>query len=133
LSWLPPYWADLFGVSGTIHHDGEYTDDEDPLDVARREFGEELGRPLDTDDLTPLGEVRQSGGKIVVAWAAEGDLDPNHMESNTFTMEWPKGSGEMREFPEIDRAEWVDVDIARHKLVKGQVPLLDRLIEALAS
>lgn len=125
-----PFWAKKDDRAWTIPK-GEYADDEDPLDVARREFGEELGSAVPTDALVSLGEIRQSGGKVVLAWAAEGDLDPNHMESNTFEIEWPKGSGEMREFPEIDRAAWVDLDTARAKLVKGQVELLDRLLESL--
>lgn len=125
-----PFWARRDDRAWTIPK-GEYTEGEDPLEVARREFAEELGEPLPADELLPLGEVTQSGGKTVVAWAAEGDLDPNHLESNTFEMEWPKGSGRMQEFPEIDRAAWVDVETARAKLVKGQVELLDRLLEAL--
>lgn len=125
-----PFWANKDARAWTIPK-GEYGGDEDPLTVARREFSEELGSPVPTHDLLELGEVRQSGGKAVVAWAAEGDLDPSRIESNTFTIEWPRSSGRMREFPEVDRAEWVDVETARHKLVEGQVPLLDRLLDGL--
>ena len=76
--------------------------------------------------------MRQSGGKRVVAWALEGDLDPATVTSNTFTLEWPPRSGRQQEFPEIDRADWFALDAARAKLVKGQVPLLDALAEKLA-
>jgi predicted NUDIX family NTP pyrophosphohydrolase len=80
----------------------------------------------------PLGEVRQSGGKRLTAWAAEGDLDAAAAVSNTFSLEWPPRSGRVQEFPEIDRAAWLTVDEAREKLVAGQVPLLDRLLDLLA-
>jgi predicted NUDIX family NTP pyrophosphohydrolase len=80
----------------------------------------------------PLGEVRQSGGKRLTAWAAEGDLDAAAAVSNTFALEWPPRSGRVQEFPEIDRAAWLTVDEARGKLVAGQVPLLDRLLDLLA-
>lgn len=125
-----PFWAKKDTGAWTIPK-GEYDPDEDPLEVARREFEEELGSMVPTEELTELGEVKQSGGKSVVAWAAEGDIDPSSIESNTFTLEWPRGSGRTREFPEVDRAEWVDVDTAREKLVKGQVELLDRLLRSL--
>jgi predicted NUDIX family NTP pyrophosphohydrolase len=109
---------------------GEYLDGADPVEEARREFMEEIGQEPPSGELIPLGEVRQSGGKRVVAWAVEGDLDVSGgIESNTFTMEWPPRSGQMQEFPEIDRAEWFDLDTARRKLVKGQAPFLDALVE----
>lgn len=114
---------------------GEYTDDEDPLAAARREFTEELGSPLAlaVPDAEPLdlGEIRQKSGKRVRAWALEGDLDAEQARSNTFSMQWPPRSGRMQEFPEVDRAEWFGLDEAREKLNPAQVPLLDRLAEAL--
>ena len=110
---------------------GEYLTDEDPLARAEVEFEEELGRPAPGGDRVDLGEVRQAGGKRVRAWALEGDLDVDSMTSNTFDMEWPRGSGVMRSFPEVDRAAWFLFDQARIKLVNGQLPLLDRLADAL--
>jgi predicted NUDIX family NTP pyrophosphohydrolase len=83
-------------------------------------------------EFVPLGEIRQSGGKVLTVWAAEGDLDADATTSNTFELEWPPRSGQVQQFPEVDRAAWVTVDVARTKLVKGQVPLLDRLLEVLA-
>lgn len=117
---------------------GEYTDDEDPLAAARREFAEELGSPptpptLAVPDAEPLdlGEIRQKSGKRVRAWALEGDLDVERARSNTFSMQWPPRSGRMQEFPEVDRAQWFGLDEAREKLNPDQVPLLDRLTQAL--
>jgi predicted NUDIX family NTP pyrophosphohydrolase len=111
---------------------GEYLDGADPVEEARREFTEEIGQEPPSGEWIPLGEVRQSGGKRVVAWAVEGDVDASAVESNTFTMEWPPRSGRMQEFPEVDRAEWFDLDTARLKLVKGQVPFLDLLVEKIS-
>jgi predicted NUDIX family NTP pyrophosphohydrolase len=106
---------------------GEYGPDEDPRSVALREFHEEMGSPLPSTDLVPLGTVQQSRSKRVTAWAAQGDFDAARSVSNTFTMEWPPGSGREQEFPEIDRAEWVDLATARERLIPGQIPLLDAL------
>jgi predicted NUDIX family NTP pyrophosphohydrolase len=106
---------------------GEYEDDEEPFTAAQREFQEETGSPAPSGPAIELGEVRQSSRKRTVAWAIESDFDPASVRSNTFTLEWPKGSGEQREFPEIDRAEWFDTDTARKKLVKGQIPRIDAL------
>jgi predicted NUDIX family NTP pyrophosphohydrolase len=106
---------------------GEYEEDEEPFTAAQREFREETGSAPPAGPAIELGEVRQSSRKRIVAWAIEGDFDPATVRSNTFTLEWPKGSGEQREFPEIDRAEWFDIDTARTKLVKGQIPLIDAL------
>jgi predicted NUDIX family NTP pyrophosphohydrolase len=109
---------------------GEYADGEEALLAARREFEEELGSPL-PDGAAPveLGEVRQRGGKVVVAWAVEGDLDATAAHSNTFELEWPPRSGRRQEFPEIDRAEWFALARAREKLLPAQVAFLDRLEE----
>jgi predicted NUDIX family NTP pyrophosphohydrolase len=124
-----PFWAKKDAGAWSIPK-GEYGPGEDPFEVAQREFLEELGSPVPSSSFLPLGEVRQSGGKVLTVWAAEGDLEVTTAVSNTFTLEWPPRSGRMQEFPEIDRAAWVTVDSARDLLVKGQVPLLDRLLEA---
>ncbi len=112
---------------------GEYEADEQPLQTALREYAEEIGTPPPAGEPLPLGEVRQRNGKIVTAWALEGDLDVAMVQSNTFEMEWPPRSGRRQSFPEIDRAEWCTVDQARPRMISGQAPLLDRLAEALAA
>jgi predicted NUDIX family NTP pyrophosphohydrolase len=127
-----PFWARKDAGAWSIPK-GEYAEGEDPFEAACREFGEELGHPVPATEFTPLGEVAQSGGKRVLAWAAEGDLDPAAAVSNTFELEWPRGSGVVRTFPEVDRVAWYGVAEARSRLVKGQVPFLDRLLELLAS
>jgi predicted NUDIX family NTP pyrophosphohydrolase len=126
-----PFWAKRDDGGWSIFK-GEYGDGEDPLAAARREFQEETGSPAPAGETLELGEVRQSGGKRVVAWAIEAQFDPATVRSNTFSIEWPPRSGRSQEFPEIDRAEWFDLATARRKLVKGQVPLLDVLAAALA-
>lgn len=108
---------------------GEYEPGETAEAAARREFGEELGLPVPAGDLVELGEIKQSSGKIVTVWALEGDLDPALVVPGTFEMEWPRGSGVLREFPEIDRVAWFDLATAREKLVKAQQAFLDRLAE----
>jgi predicted NUDIX family NTP pyrophosphohydrolase len=126
-----PFWARKDNAAWSISK-GEFTSEEDPLAAARREFAEETGLPLDGAFL-PLGDVRQSGGKTVHAWAIEAPgLAPERVSSNTFELEWPPRSGKTAEFPEIDRAEWFSLATAREKLVKGQVALLERLERALA-
>ncbi|MEU4746922.1 NUDIX domain-containing protein, partial [Actinosynnema sp. NPDC023658] len=94
----------------------------------RREFAEELGVPVPDGEWVPLGEVRQSGGKVVTAWAVAGDLDPDRVVPGTFTLEWPRGSGQLREYPEVDRVAWFPLVQARVKVVKAQRELLDRLV-----
>ena len=126
-----PYWEKKDLGAWSIPK-GEYDDAEDPRACALREFEEELGAPPPEGDLAALGTATQSGGKVVTAWAVEGDLDPAGARSNTFTLEWPPRSGRQQEFPEIDRADWFALDAARAKLVKGQVPLVDALAEKLA-
>ena len=124
-----PYWARKDAGAWTIPK-GEYDDGEVPLATALREFEEEIGTPvpaLHLAELADLGEVRQSGGKIVHAWAVEGDLDPANAVSNTFEIEWPPKSGRMQTFPELDRVAWFDLATARSLIVVGQRPLLDRL------
>jgi predicted NUDIX family NTP pyrophosphohydrolase len=110
---------------------GEYGDDEDALQAARREFAEELGSPAPEGEPLELGEIRQKSGKRVIAWALPGDLDAGRITSNTFTMQWPPRSGRMQEFPEVDRAQWFGLEEAREKLNPAQVALLDRLAESL--
>jgi len=105
---------------------GEYSDGEDPLDAARREFEEELGSAVPTGAAEDLGEIRQRSGKRVHCWAIAGDLDENEVVSNTVDFEWPPRSGRIIEIPEVDRAEWFGLDTAREKINAGQVPLLDR-------
>jgi predicted NUDIX family NTP pyrophosphohydrolase len=121
-----PFWARKDEGAWSIIK-GEYDEGEDAYAAARREFEEETGSPAPQGRPLELGEVRQRNGKRVTAWAIEGDLDPSQVRSNTFSIEWPRGSGEQREFPEIDRAEWFDLAIARRKIVNGQLPLLEAL------
>jgi predicted NUDIX family NTP pyrophosphohydrolase len=106
---------------------GEVTPGEELLAVARREFTEETGHPLPDGPPVELGQIRQRSGKLVMAWAVEGDLDPATAVSNTFEMEWPPGSGRMQAFPEIDRVGWFDLAEARRRIKAAQVPFLDRL------
>ena len=101
--------------------------DEEALAAARREFAEEMGSPPPDGPLHELGEIRQRNGKIVTAWAIEAGFDVTTVVSNTFEMEWPPRSGRMQECPEIDAAEWFPLEVARVKLVKGQLPMLDAL------
>ncbi|WP_055594149.1 NUDIX domain-containing protein [Streptomyces hirsutus] len=108
---------------------GEYDAGETAWDAARREFEEELGLPPPDGEAVPLGEVRQSGGKTVTAWAVEGDLDPAAVVPGTFRMEWPPKSGRMQEFPELDRVQWLALDRARELVVSAQAAFLDRLAE----
>jgi predicted NUDIX family NTP pyrophosphohydrolase len=106
---------------------GEPDGDDELLAVARREFLEETGHPPPDGPPLVLGSIQQKGGKVVHAWALEGDLDPADAQSNTFEMEWPPRSGRMQSFPEIDRAEWFTLDDAREKLNPAQAEFLDRL------
>jgi len=106
---------------------GEADPGEELRAVARREFAEETGSQPPDGPMLELGEIRQKGGKIVVAWALAGDLDPATAQSNTFEMEWPPRSGRRRAFPEIDRVEWFGLEAARTKILPAQVPFLDRL------
>jgi predicted NUDIX family NTP pyrophosphohydrolase len=126
-----PFWARKDHGAWSIPK-GEHGDDEAPLDCARREFAEETGTVLPEGALVALGEVRQRGGKRVLVWAAEGDLDPASVRSNTFEIEWPPRSGRRQEFPEIDRAAWFGLEEARERLLAAQAPFLDRLGEFLA-
>jgi len=121
-----PFWATKDDGAWSIPK-GEHDADEDPLAVAHREFEEELGSPVPAGHLVPLGAVRVTSAKVLAVWAVEGDLDATATRSNTFELEWPPRSGRLQEFPEIDRAAWFGLPEARTKLLKGQVPFLDRL------
>jgi predicted NUDIX family NTP pyrophosphohydrolase len=121
-----PIWAKRDAGAWSIPK-GEPEAGEDPLTAARREFAEELGGVVD-GTFIPLTPVRQAGGKVVHAWAIEADFDATSVASNTFSMEWPPRSGRQQIFPEIDRAEWFALDVARQKILAGQAPLLDELI-----
>lgn len=126
-----PFWARRDEGAWSFPK-GEYADGEDPLAAARREFAEELGVEPPDGEVVPLGEVRQKAGKVVIAFAVEGDLDVGAIVSNTFEMEWPRGSRRVRAFPEVDRAGWFTPEVARTKLVAAQVELVDRLSAHLA-
>jgi predicted NUDIX family NTP pyrophosphohydrolase len=126
-----PLWASREARAWSIVK-GEYEEGEEPLAAAHREFREETGAEPPDGPALELGEVRQSGGKRVLAWAIEGDFDPAALRPGTFTMQWPPHSGQMQEFPEIDRVRWCETAIARELLVAGQIVLLDRLEELLA-
>ncbi|CCQ47884.1 NUDIX domain protein [Pseudarthrobacter siccitolerans] len=121
-----PFWARKDTHAWSIPK-GEYMQGEDPLAAALREFAEEVGTPPPAAEYECLGEFRQPSGKIITVFAAEQDFRPERIESNTFPMEWPKGSGRIQHFPEIDDARWFSEEEARLKLVKGQVPVLDAL------
>jgi predicted NUDIX family NTP pyrophosphohydrolase len=127
-----PFWAKKDDRGWSIPK-GEYQPEEDPLAAAKREFAEEIGSEPPEGDMIELGEHRQPSGKRIIAWAIEGDFDPAEVRSNTFEAEWPPRSGKTAEFPEIDRAAWFDLATAEQKLVRGQVPFLDALEEALRS
>jgi predicted NUDIX family NTP pyrophosphohydrolase len=126
-----PFWARKDDGAWSIPK-GEYTEPEDPWLAARREFREEIGLDVPDGPRVEFAPVKQPGGKIVTAFAVHGDLDVTDTVSNTFELEWPRGSGRIREYPEIDRVAWLSVAQARSKLLKGQQPLLDRLVELVA-
>jgi predicted NUDIX family NTP pyrophosphohydrolase len=124
-----PMWARRDEGAWSIPK-GEYEPGEDPLAAARREFEEELGVAAPDGPVTDLGEVRQKSGKLVRAWAVEGDLDADRIVSNTCMVQWPPRSGKLIEIPEVDRAEWLEVERARPKINPAQEALLDRLLDA---
>lgn len=125
-----PFWAKKDLGAWSIPK-GEYPPEEDALMAARREFSEETGCVFQ-GDLLPLTPLRQPSGKLIAAWAFQGDCDAGVSRSNTFSMEWPPGSGRQREFPEVDRAGWFTLDEARAKIIPGQVGFLEELEEILA-
>jgi predicted NUDIX family NTP pyrophosphohydrolase len=120
-----PFWARKDLGAWSIPK-GEFSAPEEPLAAAIREFQEETGLTIDGAFL-PLPERTQRGGKIVHAWAVEGDLDPGQIRSNTFLLEWPRGSGRQKEFPEVDRAEWFELPEAKRRILAGQAGFLDDL------
>jgi predicted NUDIX family NTP pyrophosphohydrolase len=124
-----PFWAKKDDGAWSIPK-GEYTDGEDPWAAARREFEEELGKSPPDGPRIDLPPLKQPSGKIITAFLVRGDLDLEGTASNTFELEWPKGSGKVREYPEIDRVDWFSVTAARSKLLKGQRSLLDHLVAA---
>ena len=121
-----PFWAKKDLGAWSLAK-GEFEPPEDALEAAKREFAEETGFEV-TGALTALTPRKQPSGKTVHAWAVEADYDPAAVRSNTFEMEWPRCSGRQREFPEIDRAAWFDIDEARRRLLPGHVPFLDELV-----
>jgi len=124
-----PFWSRRDAASWTLPK-GEIDEGEDPLAAACREFAEETGF-VATPPFLPLGELRQKSGKRISAWAFEGDADPSRLHSNLFEMEWPPRSGRLKEFPEVDRVQWYDLETAAAKLIAGQVPFLAALEEQL--
>jgi predicted NUDIX family NTP pyrophosphohydrolase len=153
-----PFWRNKDAGTWSIPK-GEYADNENPLEAAKREFQEEtgivphipisssagaplpvfeggspvplLGHPAFQGEFLSLGEVKQTGGKLVTAWALEGDCDPSAIRSNTVSLEWPPKSGRQQQFPEVDRAAWFSLPEARQQILKSQLPLLDRLMATL--
>lgn len=121
-----PFWAGREAAAWSIPK-GEYEPGEEPAAAARREFEEELGLPVPDGAWVSLGEARQSSGKTVTIWAVEAELDPAKAVPGTFTMEWPRGSGVQREFPEMDRFAWCTPDEAAERLVAGQRVFVERL------
>jgi predicted NUDIX family NTP pyrophosphohydrolase len=126
-----PYWAKKDLGAWSVPK-GEYGPDEDPLAAARREFSEETGFPPPEGPYLPLVPRKQPGGKVVSAWAVEGDLDPDQMRSGNFSMEWPPRSGRTAEFPEADRGGWFGLDEARERIARGQAGFLGDLLDKLA-
>jgi predicted NUDIX family NTP pyrophosphohydrolase len=121
-----PFWKNKDAGSWSIPK-GEFTDDESPLEAARRELEEETSLHLDGAFIA-LDPIRQKSGKMVYAWALEADIDPGEIKSNTFEMEWPPRSGKQQEFPEIDRAEWFSLLHFREKMIESQAALVDQLV-----
>jgi predicted NUDIX family NTP pyrophosphohydrolase len=121
-----PFWAKRDDGAWSIPK-GELKDGEDPLSAAKREFTEETGFTPTCGEILPLEPIRQPGGKLVYAWAVRCDLDPSSLKSNTFQLEWPPKSGRYQEFPEVDRAAWLGIEEAGHKMLKGQLPFLAEL------
>lgn len=125
-----PFWRKKDEHAWSIPK-GEFSDEEDALVAAKREFQEETGRVPPVGDYVALKPIKQAGGKIVYAWAIEGDFDPAGLLSNTYQQEWPPRSGRMQEFPEVDRAEWFTPDTAKLKILAGQARLIDDLLATL--
>jgi predicted NUDIX family NTP pyrophosphohydrolase len=122
-----PFWQKKDAGSWSIPK-GEYMPGEDPLEVAQREFQEETSFKA-SGEFIPLTPRKQPSGKIISAWAFEGDCDASAIKSNTFLMEWPPRSGRQQEFPEVDRADWFPISAAKEKIIKGQSGFLEELIQ----
>jgi predicted NUDIX family NTP pyrophosphohydrolase len=120
-----PYWAKKDMGAWSIPK-GEYESGEDPFEVAKREFLEETSFAA-VGEFTRLKDQKQPSGKVISAWAFEGDCDAKAIRSNTFSMEWPPRSGQFQEFPEVDRTQWFDPDTAKEKILKGQRPFIEEL------
>ncbi len=125
-----PFWKNKDAEAWSLPK-GEYQPGEDALDTARREFREETGFEAPDGEWIPLGDIRQAGGKVVTAWAVEGQCVAEEIRSNMFEMEWPPKSGRKQEFPEVDRAGWFSLVEAKTRIVAGQAAFLDRLVERL--
>jgi len=125
-----PFWANKNFNSWSVPK-GEFDDDEEPLDAAKREFEEETGTTLPSDVFIQLTPVRQKSGKQIFCYACEGDIDTLNIRSNTFEIEWPPRSGIKKSFPEIDRGDWFAVPEAKKRIIESQSGLIDQLIEIL--
>jgi len=121
-----PFWAKKDAGAWSIPK-GEFDDNENPLEAAKREFKEEIGKEI-TVDLIPLTPQKQKSGKVIHAFAGNQDLEEKNISSNTFNLEWPPKSGKIMEFPEIDKGDWFDVNTAKEKLNKAQVSFIDELL-----
>jgi predicted NUDIX family NTP pyrophosphohydrolase len=126
-----PFWRYKEAGAWSIPK-GEYGEAEDPLAAAKREFHEETGFDVH-GQFTPLGQIKQSSGKVITVFAVEGECAPDAIRSNTFSLEWPPKSGRLQEFPEIDRAGWFTLSEAKTRIVKGQAGFLDRLLARTAA
>ncbi len=124
-----PFWEKKNEGSWSIPK-GEYEPEENPLEVAKREFQEETGFQA-LGEFIPLNPRKQPSGKIISAWVLEGDCDASAIKSNTFSLEWPPRSGRQKEFPEVDRAGWFTLEVAREKIIKGQQGFMDELSQVL--
>jgi predicted NUDIX family NTP pyrophosphohydrolase len=125
-----PFWANKDEHAWSVAK-GEVEPGEDLLHAAHREFSEETGFTL-VEPAIPLAPIRQASGKLVHVWAIEADIDPSVVQSNSFPLEWPPRSGQIRQFPEVDRAAWFDLAEARNKIHKGQIAILDEVKSKLA-
>ena len=125
-----PYWVNKNSGAWSIPK-GEINAGEDAIDAARREFQEETGFVAE-GELIPLPSVKQKSGKVVSAWAVEGEIDPTAVKSNTFSMEWPPKSGRQTEFPEVDGAAWFSIDAAKSHMIPAQIALIESLCAHLA-
>ncbi len=120
-----PFWQRKEDGAWSIPK-GEFSEGEDPFQAARREFEEETGLAI-TGNFEALDPVKQPSGKVIYVWIVTGELDPNALKSNLFSMQWPPRSGIIQKFPEVDRAAWFSITVARRKIVKGQIPFIDEL------